>query len=582
MRLRPLSLRWSILLAVLVTVAPVVALSVYHANGIRHQQRTERRAEALRLGEQAAAGLGRYLEGTRQLLVALAHDPAVRTLDSPRATLRLRELKATSPLFANLLLVDAHGTALASAVPLPNPVNVADRSYFLRLQHNRRLGLGEYQIGRITGRPVINLACPLPDQAPEGPLACVVAALELSILEQLLDDFPRPADTGLFVLDRGGVLVAQRGTGFAGDGQRFPDWAGLPRGLQFSATDHAGRRQLVRLVSVPSLDEGIWLGVAQPEAAVAHDERGAFLRSLGLTSLGTLAALLLAWGVAERLVLHPTRRLTDAAAALAAGDWRARARFDHGAAELRALGSTYNAMAEHLHGQLLQLAPRPASETGSPNLLEQAIAAQHAADTALRRSEATARAFIDALPETALLLTPDGTILMTNQTAAERLRRPQPALIGTNIAAVMSPELYTSRRAHLETVLATREPVVFEDQRNDRILRAELRPVLDPAGTVVAVAVLSFDITDRQRMEERLRRSVAELEQALAEVRTLSGLLPICACCKKIRDDRGYWSHVEQYLTKHTRAEFSHGLCPDCLHRLYPEYTDEPPPEGAA
>ena len=52
----------------------------------------------------------------------------------------------------------------------------------------------------------------------------------------------------------------------------------------------------------------------------------------------------------------------------------------------------------------------------------------------------------------------------------------------------------------------------------------------------------------------------------------LSGLLPICAGCKKIRDDQGYWREVEQYLQQHTHAEFSHGLCPDCMRRLYPEY----------
>jgi multisubunit Na+/H+ antiporter MnhF subunit len=61
------------------------------------------------------------------------------------------------------------------------------------------------------------------------------------------------------------------------------------------------------------------------------------------------------------------------------------------------------------------------------------------------------------------------------------------------------------------------------------------------------------------------------LDQALANVKTLSGLLPICASCKRIRDDRGYWSQIESYLKRHTEADFSHGLCPDCVSRLYPE-----------
>jgi hypothetical protein len=61
------------------------------------------------------------------------------------------------------------------------------------------------------------------------------------------------------------------------------------------------------------------------------------------------------------------------------------------------------------------------------------------------------------------------------------------------------------------------------------------------------------------------------LDQALATAKTLSGLLPICASCKRIRDDQGYWSQIESYLRKHTEADFSHGLCPDCVVRLYPD-----------
>jgi two-component system, response regulator PdtaR len=69
-----------------------------------------------------------------------------------------------------------------------------------------------------------------------------------------------------------------------------------------------------------------------------------------------------------------------------------------------------------------------------------------------------------------------------------------------------------------------------------------------------------------------LRRLNIELQSALDNVKVLSGLLPICASCKKIRDDKGYWEAVETYFKKHTEIEFSHGLCPECISTLYPEY----------
>jgi AmiR/NasT family two-component response regulator len=85
----------------------------------------------------------------------------------------------------------------------------------------------------------------------------------------------------------------------------------------------------------------------------------------------------------------------------------------------------------------------------------------------------------------------------------------------------------------------------------------------------ITIAMARFD----DMME--LRRLNSELQEALDNIRTLRGLLPICASCKKIRDDTGYWHEVEVYVRDHTEAQFSHGLCPDCAKKLYPKYFKE-------
>jgi phosphoserine phosphatase RsbU/P len=72
-------------------------------------------------------------------------------------------------------------------------------------------------------------------------------------------------------------------------------------------------------------------------------------------------------------------------------------------------------------------------------------------------------------------------------------------------------------------------------------------------------------------MEAALDARIGELRQALEQVKTLRGLVPICAHCKKIRDDKGYWRQVEEYVKTHTHAEFSHGICPDCMQAHYGE-----------
>ena len=97
-------------------------------------------------------------------------------------------------------------------------------------------------------------------------------------------------------------------------------------------------------------------------------------------------------------------------------------------------------------------------------------------------------------------------------------------------------------------------------------------------GDQVVAAVIAFqDITMRQLVEEERERLIEELKEALESVKTLKGLLPICASCKRIRDDTGYWNQIEAYVRDHTDAEFSHALCPDCAVKLYPKYFRKDP-----
>lgn len=72
-----------------------------------------------------------------------------------------------------------------------------------------------------------------------------------------------------------------------------------------------------------------------------------------------------------------------------------------------------------------------------------------------------------------------------------------------------------------------------------------------------------------------LQQKTIELQDALDLVKLLSGYLPICASCKKIRDDKGYWQAVESYISSHSEAKFSHGICPDCIQKLYPEFSED-------
>ncbi len=98
-------------------------------------------------------------------------------------------------------------------------------------------------------------------------------------------------------------------------------------------------------------------------------------------------------------------------------------------------------------------------------------------------------------------------------------------------------------------------------------------PKAQELDRAISIAIARFnDLIEVRRLNAELHARNAELQATLAKVKTLSGLLPICASCKKIRNDHGYWQQVEVYLCEHTDVDFSHGLCPECAQRLYPEF----------
>ena len=112
--------------------------------------------------------------------------------------------------------------------------------------------------------------------------------------------------------------------------------------------------------------------------------------------------------------------------------------------------------------------------------------------------------------------------------------------------------------------------------------------VVFPAMYFFVLKPLKANIAARQQAADQQAKLVIELQDALNEVKKLSGMLPICASCKKIRDDKGYWNQIEKYLSEHAEVNFTHGICPQCMTKLYPEFADQfnstetkdtPPPE---
>lgn len=111
---------------------------------------------------------------------------------------------------------------------------------------------------------------------------------------------------------------------------------------------------------------------------------------------------------------------------------------------------------------------------------------------------------------------------------------------------------------------------VYEERLGGDFL-VTVSPIVDSEGELVGSVHIARDITKRKAIEKEREILISDLQEALANVRTLKGLVPICPTCKRIRDDQGYWNQIEEYIQEHSEAKFSHGICPECANELYPD-----------
>jgi len=190
---------------------------------------------------------------------------------------------------------------------------------------------------------------------------------------------------------------------------------------------------------------------------------------------------------------------------------------------------------------------------------------------------------LKAVPDIIYRLDPNGRLSYISDSVKRYGYQPD-ELIGTSIIKLVYPE-DTVKTIHrikerrtgnrstksFETRLITKNqtPVSFEVF----IISAEglYLPAKHGLGTFLGTQGIARDITARKQAEEVREKLISKLQEALNNIKTLAGLLPICANCKKIRDDKGYWNQIEAYIEDHSGAEFSHGICPDCANKLYPD-----------
>jgi len=418
------SLRVRLSLLVLVALLPALALVLFDARQDYHWREAELRRTAGHLVELATLEEQERVNGARQLLLALSQSEPVRRGDAARCTALVSSLRQELPRYANIGVIQTNGDIFASAVPLREPINAAAQEYFQVALRERRFAIGGYQIGRLTGKPVIAFAQPVLNESG-GVQAVVYATLDLHPLNTSESRVARllPAGAVFTMIDDDGAILVRLPDPEGWLGKPLPDPALVREIFTGSdgvreAHDAAGRPtvQVHSRIRSPLYTGEIGVLLEMPREAVfgALDrEHRRNLLALALTGVLAWAA---AWRVGERLVVRPARALVAMAERIATGDLSARPPASHGHGELNQLGAALGQMAA---------------------TLERHEAERDRATVVLRASEAEQRALLTALPDVVLVLDDEGRYLKIQSGNPALLYRPPLELVGRTLHEVL-------------------------------------------------------------------------------------------------------------------------------------------------
>ena len=211
------------------------------------------------------------------------------------------------------------------------------------------------------------------------------------------------------------------------------------------------------------------------------------------------------------------------------------------------------------------------------NQLRKDISKRKQVESRLRESEERFRSIFEESPLGMIIFDPACRVTKTNKAIYDMLGYTEQELAGRSLGDIAYPE-NKAKGANLSRQLISGKIPLFNlemryTKKNGEILWTNhvTTAIRNRTGAVLYCLSMIEDISDRKFGEQESERLICELQDALAKIKTLRGLLPMCAWCNKVRDDSGYWKRVETYIQEHSDASFTHGICPSCLKKADPE-----------
>jgi len=494
------SLRFRLILLVFLAVLPALGLILYSGLEYRRLAAVEAQKDALDLARHVSLYQELVIEGARQLLVSLAELPAVRQHDGPACSAFFAKILAKHPEYANISAADGDGKVFGSALP-HGPLSAADRPFFQRALQTRDFVIGEFGIGRASGKATVHVAYPVLETAGQVQ-GVVYAGLDLAYLNSLATKTQLPAGSVLNVIDRQGTVLVHHPDPGPWVGKALPD-AGIIKTVLEQREGVAetrgldGAARLYAFTPLGGATPGLFVVVGTPGGIVYGEANRILTRNLAALGVAAALALSAAFLFSQLLIIGRTRVLVNTAQQLAAGDLGARSGLAYAAGEFGQLAQAIDGMAAALEqrGQVL------------------------------KESEAKYRSLVEGIPAITYIIALDEarTLLYVSPQTEAILGIPPSQF-------TVDPEFWKQRlhpddrarvMAEVNRGQATGETMMAEFRMQAKSgafvwFRAQAAMVRDRNDQPLFIQGIMLDITERKRAEENVQAS-EELYRSLLE-----------------------------------------------------------------